>query len=217
MSFEEKFYAVLREQAEAGGRGWQQDFAGQCGIEQNALSRIMSGATKSPTLKNVAAIVDKLGWDAFREGPPVIRRLGANAPVEAVQGEGLPRVPVLGSAGAGEPHEFWAAEPVSMLEVLPQYDKPDLVALTVEGESMEPTIKRGSIVGVVPPDGDLTEGGVYLVDIPPFGRVIKRLKIGDEDTLELISDNPAYPPKRLPIEQREKVVVGRVVWVWQMV
>ena len=61
------------------------------------------------------------------------------------------------------------------------------------------------------------EGGVYLVDIPPFGRVIKRLKIGDEDTLELISDNPAYPPKRLPIEQREKVVVGRVVWVWQMV
>ena len=217
MSFEEKFYAVLQEQAEAGGRGWQQDFAVKCGIEQNALSRIMSGATKSPTLKNVAAIVDQLGWEAFQESAPTIRRLGPNAPMEAVQGENLPRVPVLGSAGAGEPHEFWAAEPVSMLEVLPQYDKPDLVALTVEGESMEPTIKRGSIVGVVPPDGDLTEGGVYLVDVPPFGRVIKRLKIGGEDSLELVSDNPAYPPKSLPIEQRERAVVGRVVWVWQMV
>ena len=215
MSFEERFYAVLREQAEAGGRGWQQDFAGQCGIEQNALSRIMSGATKSPTLKNVAAIVDKLGWEAFREGPPVIRRLGANAPIEAVKGEGLPKVPVLGSTGAGDPQEFWSAVPERMIEVLPQYAKPGCAALTVEGDSMEPTIRRGAVVGVVQPEGDICEGGVYLVDIPPFGRVIKRLKIGTEDSLELVSDNPAYPPKRLPIEQRERAVVGRVVWVWQ--
>ena len=215
MGFEERFRTLIGERAAE--RGWQKVFAKTAGLQQSALSKIISGQTKDPGLESVGRIMDALGEDALACLPPTMHRLGANAPVEAVQGEGLPRVPVLGSAGAGEPHEFWSAEPVSMLEVLPQYDKPDLVALTVEGESMEPTIKRGSVVGVVPPDGDLTEGGVYLVDIPPFGRVIKRLKIGDENTLELISDNPAYPPKRLPIEQRERVVVGRVVWVWQMV
>ena len=215
MGFEERFRALLGERAAE--RGWQKFFAETAGLQQSALSKIISGQTKDPGLESVGRIMDALDSDELTRLLPTMHRLGVNSPVEAVQGEDLPRVPVLGSAGAGEPHEFWTAEPVSMLEVLPQYAKPRLAALTVEGESMEPTIKRGSIVGVVPPDGDLMEGGVYLVDIPPFGRVIKRLKIGDEDTLELISDNPAYPPKRLPIEQREKVVVGRVVWVWQMV
>lgn len=215
MSFEERFYAVLREQAEAGGRGWQQDFAGQCGIEQNALSRIMSGATKSPTLKNVAAIVDKLGWEAFREGPPVIRRLGANAPIEAVKGEGLPKVPVLGSTGAGDPQEFWTQEPERQIEVLPQYAKPNCVALRVDGDSMEPTIQKGAYVGIIPLNGSISEGGIYLVNVAPFGRLIKRLRMGEDGSIELVSDNRKYPPRRLPLEQYDSVVVGKVAWVWQ--
>lgn len=215
MGFAQELYGVLDERAKE--RGWQARFSGQAGIPQPALSKIISRQTKDPGLDSIGKIVDALGEDDLRRCIPVIRRMGGNSPVEHVEGSELPRVPVMGSTGAGEPCEFWTAEPESVIEVLPQYAKPQLVALMVEGESMEPTIKKGSVVGVVPPDGDLTEGGVYLVDVPPFGRVIKRLRIGDKDALELVSDNPAYPPKRLPIEQRERVVVGKVVWVWQNV
>ena len=80
---------------------------------------------------------------------------------------------------------------------------------------MEPTIQKGAYVGVVPLGGSISEGGVYLVNIAPFGRLIKRIRMGEEGSIELVSDNSKYPPRRLPLEQYESVVIGRVAWVWQ--
>lgn len=213
MKFEDRFYKVIK--ARSGERGWQQSLADKAGIEQNSLSRIVTGATKSPTLKNVGAIIDAIGIEAFLDAPATMHRMGAYSPVEKVEGSGLPRVPVIGSAGAGAPQEFWEAEPEMMIEVLPQYYRSDMVTLRVEGDSMEPTIQKGAYVGVVKLDGDIEEGGVYLVHIPPFGRVVKRVRAGQGDTIELVSDNAKYPPKAIPLEQYENVIIGRVAWVWQ--
>lgn len=145
MGFEERFRTLIGDRAAE--RGWQKVFAKTAGLQQSALSKIISGQTKDPGLESEGRIMDALGEDALACLPPTMHRLGANAPVEAVQGDGLPRVPVLGSAGAGEPHEFWSTEPVSMLEVLPQYAKPNLAALTVEGVAYIVWVNIGRMTG----------------------------------------------------------------------
>ena len=50
---------------------------------------------------------------------------------------------------------------------------------------------------------------------PQFGRVVKRIRAGQGDTIELVSDNAKYPPKAVPLEQHDQIIIGRVAWVWQ--
>lgn len=212
MGFEQDFIDVVRSNCEELG---QTTVAQITGVSQQNLSRIVTGevGTKGPGLKIVGAVIDNLyGPDAFA---PVIKRTGANSPVEKVQGSGLPTVPVFGTTGAGDPQEFWTQEPERQIEVLPQYARPGMVALRVDGDSMEPTINKGAYVGIAPLNGTVNEGGIYLVNIPLFGRVIKRLHLGDGGSIELISDNRKYPPTRLPLEQYDSIVIGKVAWVWQ--
>lgn len=190
--------------------GGQKKVSELTGIPPSTLNGIIKGKV-SPSLKNYQILKEAI------EGAETvsIRRLGSNSPVEKVEGAGLPTVPVFGSCGAGEPCEFWSQEPERHIEVLPQYAKPGCVALRVDGDSMEPTIQKGAYVGVVPLNGSISEGGVYLVNVAPFGRLIKRIRMGQAGSIELISDNRAYPPRSLPLEQYDSVVVGKVVWVWQ--
>ena len=209
MGFKENFLKVLADTCEERG---QSGFARDCGVPQASLSRIILGKTPKPSLDNVGAIVDAIGPEAFF---PVIKRTGANSPVERVEGSGLPTIPVFGSTGAGEACEFWSQTPEREIEVLPQYAKPGCIALRVDGDSMEPTIQKGAYVGVVPLDGSISEGGIYLVNVAPFGRLIKRLRMGSEGSIELVSDNRKYPPRSLPLEQYDSVVIGKVAWVWQ--
>lgn len=209
MGFKENFLKVLADTCEERG---QSGFARDCGVPQASLSRIILGKTPKPSLDNVGAIVDAIGIEAFS---PVIKRTGSNSPVERVEGSGLPTIPVYGSTGAGDPQEFWSMAPEREIEVLPQYARPGMVALRVEGDSMEPTISKGAYVGIAPLNGGISEGGIYLVNVPLFGRVIKRLHLGDGGSLELISDNRKYPPTRLPVEQYDSIVIGKVAWVWQ--
>ena len=207
--FAERFLDRLeRIVAEAGG---QKKFEMLTGVKQQTLSGILTRKV-TPSFKNMAAIIDAIGEDAFL---PVIKRTGANSPVEKVQGSGLPTVPVFGSTGAGEACEFWSQTPEREIEVLPQYAKPGCIALRVDGDSMEPTIQRGAYVGVVPLDGAISEGGIYLVNVAPFGRLIKRIRMGEGESIELVSDNRKYPPKHIPLEQYEAIVIGKVAWVWQ--
>ena len=191
--------------------GGQKKFSELTGVPQPSLSAILNGKA-APSFKSLASMVDALGEDTFF---PVIKRTGANSPVERVEGSGLPTVPVFGTTGAGDPQEFWSMEPERQIEVLPQYARPGMVALRVDGDSMEPTIMKGSYVGIAPLKGAVSEGGIYLVNVPLFGRVIKRLHLGDGGSIELVSDNRKYPPTRLPLEQYDSIVIGKVAWVWQ--
>lgn len=151
------------------------------------------------------------------EESAVIRRVAPHAPSEIVQGESLPQIPVMGGTGAGDDVEIFQATPAYWIAVLPQYMMhKDIIGLVVHGDSMEPTIHKGAIVGVIPFDGTFNEGGIYLVQRPPFGRTIKRVKLQDGQ-LVLMSDNAAYEPDPLPFDGYEKIILGRVMWVWQMV
>lgn len=147
---------------------------------------------------------------------PTIKRVGAHSPVEIVEGDDLPRVPVLMEAGAGPDMEVFTGETETTLPVLPGYYRQGMWAVRVMGDSMAPLIRRGAYVGVVPMDGDLMDGGIYLIRKPPFGYVVKRVRMDDKGQIVLHSENPEYKPQIVPFEGYEDIIVARVVWGWQM-
>ena len=72
-------------------------------------------------------------------------------------------------------------------------------------------------MGVVPLSGDLEDGGIYLVHRPPFGLVVKRVMQDEDGNIVLHSDNPRWKPQRVPNEGYDDIIVGKVVWTWQLV
>ena len=169
---------------------------------------------RSPKLEIIGPILDKLGFCVDR-----LPQMGGVLPfskVEVVQGDDLQRIPIVGEAGAGTPAEFFNSEPESWLPVLPLYFFPGLRAIKVIGDSMEPTIMKGSYVGVIPFSGRLSEGAIYLVEDPDFGLVVKRVRKDRAGTLMLFSDNPSWEPIPMPYEGYDHIIAGEVCWVWQM-
>lgn len=194
----------------------QADLEKSTGVKQSSISRFARGETGISGESFVRLLPLVQGKVTFEDssGHPTIQRIGKYAPVEIVEGDDLPLIPVRSCAGAGLASEFFSSTPEKMLPVLPQYFLPDVVAIKVTGDSMEPTIQKGAYVGVVPIDGDLVEGAIYLVYKPPFGYLVKRVQ-ASVDGIILVSDNQKYPPQALPFDGYEKVVIGKVVWVWQ--
>ena len=127
-----------------------------------------------------------------------------------------------GSLAAGvnglefDPYE----EPASMVVVykpeLKVCFRHNLAAIKVGGDSMEPTITKGSIVVVDLSDKEKVEGKVFVVNTPEGGidtASIKRIRKWEKGFV-LLSDNPNYPPTLSPLDWN-RLCVGRVVWMWR--
>ncbi len=206
-----------------GGKGMTQEaIAQKLGLSKRGVVNMWLQGNRKATNAPLAALfryLENLGHNPldFFPADTTIRRLGEHSPSEKVQGSNLPTVPLMGETGAGAPCELFNVASDTMIQILPQYYRQDMAALLVRGDSMEPTIKNGAIVGIAPLQGDATEGGVYLVSIPYFGRVVKRLRLSRDGHLLLISDNPDYEPIAVNPAEQEKTVLGQVVWVLQSV
>ena len=146
-----------------------------------------------------------------------ISRTGANSPIEYIQGQKFVEVPVHGLAQAGYyGSEIFELEPTQFVPILEGYIRPGLRAFEVDGKSMEPTIRKGAFIGVVPFHGDFTEGEMYLIRRPHFGLLVKRVFMG-LDSMILKSDNRDFDPLELPYEgyEADTIIMGRVVWILQ--
>ena len=120
------------------------------------------------------------------------------------------------SAGKGwnwESEEIYTGEllPVPM-KIARRFDEKNLIAATVKGDSMEPTLHDGEPVAYVKEfeNGD----GIYALAI--LDEVyIKRLSIDKlKKEITIISDNPKYPAKTYPMDQEGLQVLGKVVfWI----
>ncbi len=84
----------------------------------------------------------------------------------------------------------------------------NIEAIHVDGESMEPTLKNGSIVFVDRDQNEITKDGIFVVSTPG-GLFIKRLNRKADGSIELISDNQFYSPEIL--SKQEVTIVGKVI------
>ena len=205
------------------------DFAEKTDIPYSTVLRNLKGQRDDLMLRHVSKILRAFPslsekWLYSDDGKmhpaehtPTIRRTGVYSPVEHVQGTNIVYVNVFYVAEAGRHgNEIFRLEASRKIPVLDTYARTALIALEVDGNSMEPTIKNGAVIGVTPLDGDLSVNEMYLVKPPYCGLLVKRTYIS-EGKLILKSDNPDIPPFEIPHEgyEREAVILGRVVWIWQ--
>jgi len=84
----------------------------------------------------------------------------------------------------------------------------DIDAINVIGESMEPTLKEGSVVFVDKNDTNVKKGGIFILSTAD-GLFIKRVLYRVDGSCDIISDNPAYPPQRISAGSFE--IIGKVI------
>ena len=83
-----------------------------------------------------------------------------------------------------------------------------LEAIHVGGESMEPTLRDGSIVFIDREQTNINREGIYIASTNA-GLFIKRIRQRADGMIELISDNKSYSPEILSSD--EVRIVGKVV------
>ncbi|BCD61473.1 hypothetical protein NitYY0826_C0325 [Nitratiruptor sp. YY08-26] len=81
-------------------------------------------------------------------------------------------------------------------------------AINVLGDSMEPTLKDGSIAFVDTSQQDIKKGGLFLISTNA-GLFIKRIRLRTDKMVELVSDNANYAIEE--VEPESVTVVGRVI------
>jgi len=87
----------------------------------------------------------------------------------------------------------------------------NLDAIHVVGDSMEPTIKDGSIIFIDRSDKNIQNGGIFVISTNS-GTFVKRVNLKSTGEIELISDNKIYPPETISSENVE--IVGKVVKIF---
>jgi len=99
--------------------------------------------------------------------------------------------------------------------LVPIQDAEASFALRIEDDSMSPTILNGAVVGIGTSVRNIVSGSIYVVRTPDKGLTIRRA-MAHNDRMVLTPDNPAYPDTVMPSSGRpEKMVIGRVVWLYQ--
>jgi len=111
------------------------------------------------------------------------------------------------SAGKGQelPKKDEATALIPVPNHLAKYGK-NLAALTVEGDSMYPTLDRGDMV--VCDSCGWSGEGIYALRMGGDGFVKRLTKAPGK--LVIISDNPKYPTREEPEESQDYEIIGRV-------
>jgi phage repressor protein C with HTH and peptisase S24 domain len=189
-------------------------FAVSVGVGIEHISRMKSGKQRpSETLIIAICCVHGVSraWLERGEGPMLAG--------EAADGEfsPVPLVNVRLAAGAGT--EIYEEGDLKQLQFRTAWLRGDLrasvanlVAMRVEGESMEPTLSAGDVVLVDRSRTDPTRDGLYALR-QDNALLVKRTRAEGGRVL-LVSDNPEFPPSVFPWPApiHRAQVIGRVVW-----
>ncbi|XJJ68420.1 S24 family peptidase [Novosphingobium sp. BL-8A] len=124
----------------------------------------------------------------------------------------VPRLAVGASAGPGahaDAEEVFGTLRFSARWLRSMGLRPDMLsAITVSGDSMEPTLRHGDEI-LVDRNWQPLRDGIHVVRLDD-AVLVKRLGMQGAGRIVLLSDNPAYRPIECGLD--EVTVVGRVVW-----
>lgn len=206
----------------------QKDLASRAGVSKSLISKLELGNSKSgETLKLLPiAIALKVSPEWLHTGcGSVDGSLQANFPItyEPSKYLGIQPLPTTRAATTRAatradvkpaPIVFsrsWIADALAR-------DPDDLVAMTIDGDSMEPAFRAGDFIIVDKTDGGKTcaliDGQVYVVQYSERVR-ITRIQSVPGNRIRLVSDNPDYPPLSLAgsaIDTGAVTILGRVAW-----
>ncbi len=137
---------------------------------------------------------------------------GAGMPSRGADWADIPRLPLGASAGPGT--VALDPAPVDRLRfsgrwLRQQGLEPSMLSvIEVEGDSMEPTLRDGDEILVDRAPRPL-RSGLHVIRLDDV-LLVKRLEPGPSGTVQVISDNSAYPRMERP--RADVAILGRVVW-----
>ncbi len=119
---------------------------------------------------------------------------------------------VRASAGGGafnfdEDYKLLSIDSTIMQNIVSNGNR-EIEAITVDGESMEPTLQDGSIVFLDREQTNIRKDGIYVASTNA-GLFIKRIRQRADGMIELISDNKNYSPEQILADEIK--IIGRVV------
>lgn len=121
------------------------------------------------------------------------------------------QVPVIGKVAAGL--ACYAENNIESYEFVPKSilcSDYDYVYLEVKGDSMSPKLEQGDLV-LVRVQSEVDSGTYAVVIIDDEDGVVKKINILD-NCIELISENPYYPPRRFEGKDMQRIrIFGKVV------
>lgn len=190
------------------------------GLTASGLAR---AAGLDPTTFNRskrAAVDGKARWPSTESLARALDAVGANFDEFAALLAGRPggagrAIPIVGLARAGA-HGFFddAGFPVGAEETVrfPGLGEERVYALEIQGDSMMPVFRAGDLV-VVQPGAPVRRGDRVVLRTQEGEVMAKQLGRRNDQVVELISLNPAYPARTLPADEVDWI--ARIVWASQ--
>ncbi|MCL2765969.1 MAG: helix-turn-helix domain-containing protein [Treponema sp.] len=203
----------------------QSGLASKMGVSQGIISEFSSG-TREPSKEFIFGLSNmeiSLDWFLTGEGEMFLQKNDKS--LENTQKTGLRQLPVYSEAelpdgafvvplldqklfaGSGShlPDDDSSKALIRVPAYLSRYgDK--IAALTVDGDSMYPTLRRGDMV--VCDSCGWSGEGIYALRMSGSGFVKRLTKRPGK--IVIISDNPKYPPQEEPESSEDIQIIGRV-------
>jgi SOS-response transcriptional repressor LexA len=112
---------------------------------------------------------------------------------------------------AGTGRELWDVECEGAIAVPSMLPRGEYLALTVFGDSMDPLLHSGDMILVRRGD-ELKSGSVVVMRDAEAGYIVKKVGRVEPRSVELLSINPSYPPRR--VRRARGAVLGTVLLRW---
>lgn len=199
----------------------QKGLAAAMGVDESTVSRLLSG--RRPMRAHEIPVI--LGYlEAGSAGTGA--RAGAMPEIVQIGGDRFAMLPVYDAAvSAGPGKEAEDAAPttriafrVDWLKRVARGNLGDLVVLTVDGDSMEPTLRQGDTVLVdMGQQHPSRKDGIYVIRTGG-GLQVKRVAANPTNgRISVISDNRDLYPAFADLSPDEIQVIGRVIWLGRQV
>ena len=196
----------------------QKGLAAAMGVDESTVSRLLSG--KRPLRAHEIPVI--LGYLEAGAAPG-----GAGLPeIVQIGGDRFAMLPVHdATVSAGPGAEGEEAVPASRIAFRVDWLKRvargklgDLVVLTVDGDSMEPTLRQGDTVLVdIGQRHPTRKDGIYVIRTDG-GLQVKRVAANPTNgRISVISDNRELYPSFADLSPDEIRVIGRVIWLGRQV
>ena len=87
-----------------------------------------------------------------------------------------------------------------------------MVLVSVEGDSMEPTLEENDLVLIDRQQTEFAREGIYVIRLDDM-LMVKRLQRQPKGLIQIISDNFNYPPITLSNDYGESFdILGKAIW-----
>ena len=212
----------------------QTEFCTKLGIKQSPLSQMESGKIL-PSIETISNIIRifNISYSWLIDGVEVKPKIKDTLPFETVRKtvrfseetkntknltnlkeptteyEGIPLIPIEAMAGFGT-GGVQVMDYDTERYVVPEFTELNVdFMLRVKGSSMYPKYNSGDLVAckkLVLNDIFFQWNKVYVLDTDQ-GALIKRIKKGSDDHLQIVSDNPSYEPYELHLSKIHAIAI----------